>query len=401
MQNYSQALGYSQKSLELARELDLLDAQKDIHRQLADIYSSVGDYRKAYENHLLHKALYDSIYNVEEVARLTGLELQYAFEKEKQAEELEQQKKDAIQAEEEKRQLLVRNSLIIGCVLLALLFFVVYRSFLQNRRAHRILEQQNEKIEKQNKKITDSIEYAQRIQSALFPPVEKRKGILPDHFILHKPCDIVSGDFYWMAKKDKRVFIAVADCTGHGVPGALMSMLGVAILCETVNKKASIYASAILNQLRGRIIHSLHQRGRKDEARDGMEMALCIIDFEQLKIQFAGAYRPIYIIRKNELLEIKGDKMPIGIHGGKRRTFTNHEVVLEQDDCIYLSTDGYADQLGGPKRKSFKAKYLKELLLNNHHLEMQEQHRILESTMEEWRGELEQIDDMLLLGIRV
>ena len=282
-----------------------------------------------------------------------------------------------------------------------MLFFAVHRSFLQNRRAHRLLEQQNEKIEKQNKKITDSIEYAKRIQTALFPPVEKRKGILPDHFILYKPCDIVSGDFYWMAKKDKRVFIAVADCTGHGVPGAFMSMLGVAILCKTVNKKAAVYASGILNQLRGRIIHSLHQRGRKDEARDGMEMALCIIDFEQLKIQFAGAHRPLYIIRNNELMEIKGDKMPIGIHEGKRRTFTNHEVLLEQDDCIYLSTDGYADQMGGPNRKSFKTKYLKDLLLKNHHREMQEQHRILESTIEDWRGELEQIDDMLLMGIRV
>lgn len=400
-QNYHRALDYDLQSLKQARELRMVDAQKEIHRQLSEIYFAIGNYRKAYDNHLLYKTLYDSIYNVHEIAKLAGLEFQFEFEKEKQAAELEQQKKDAIQAEKEKRQLVVRNSLIIGCILLLLLFFAIHRSFLQNRKAHKILAQQKEEIESQNNKITDSIEYAKRIQSALFPPVEKRKGILPDHFILHKPCDIVSGDFYWMAKKDNRVFIAVADCTGHGVPGAFMSMLGVAILCETVNKKASVYANGILNQLRGRVIHSLHQTGKKDEARDGMEMALCIIDFKQRKIQFAGAYRPLYIIRKHQLIEIKGDRMPIGIFDGERRTFTNQEMVLDKDDCIYLSTDGYVDQIGGPKKKSFKSKYLKELLLKIHEKEMQEQHRILEATIEEWRGEIEQIDDMLLMGIRI
>lgn len=284
---------------------------------------------------------------------------------------------------------------------MAMLLFAIQRSLLQNRRAHRVLADQKHEIEFQNNKITDSIEYAKRIQSAVFPPIEKRKGILPDHFVLHKPCDIVSGDFYWMAKKDNRVFIAVADCTGHGVPGAFMSMLGVAFLCEIVNKKASVYANGILNQLRGRVIHSLHQTGRKDEARDGMEMSLCIIDFDQLKLQFAGAYRPLYIIKKQELLEFKADKMPIGIYEGKRRTFTNQDVQLEKDDCIYLSTDGYADQIGGPKRRSFKSKYLKELLLKIHEKEMKEQHRILDTTIEDWRGEVEQIDDILIMGIKV
>jgi serine phosphatase RsbU (regulator of sigma subunit) len=285
--------------------------------------------------------------------------------------------------------------------LTAILLLVILISYLGKRKANRILGEQKKEIEDQNNKITDSIEYARRIQSAVFPPVEKRKGILPDHFILHKPCDIVSGDFYWMAKKDKRVFIAVADCTGHGVPGAFMSMLGVAILCEIVNKKASVYASGILNQVRGRLIHALHQTGKNDETREGMEMALCIIDFEQRKVQYAGAYRPLYIVSKHELVEIKADKMPIGIYEGKRRTFTNREVVLEKDDCIYLSTDGYADQIGGPKRKTFKSKYLKELLLKIHDKEMKEQHSILEATIEEWKGDVEQIDDMLLMGIRV
>ena len=401
MENHDSALAYTRKSHELAEELKLLDAKKDIHRQLSDIFLAMGNYRRAYENHILYKQLYDSIYNVQEIARLAGLELQYTFEKEKQAIELEQQKKDAIQAEEDKRQKVFRNSLIIGLALSAILLFVILLSFLEKRKANRILAAQKKKIEIQNVKITDSIEYAERIQSAVFPPIEKRKGILPDHFVLHKPCDIVSGDFYWMAKKENRVFIAVADCTGHGVPGAFMSMLGVAFLCEIVNKKASVYANGILNQLRGRVIHSLHQTGKKDEARDGMEMALIIIDFDQRMLQFAGAYRPLYIIKNHELVELKADRMPIGIFDGRRRTFSNQEVVLDEDDCIYLSTDGFVDQIGGPKRRSFKSKYLKELLLKIHEKDMQEQHSILEKTHEKWKGEIEQIDDILIVGLRV
>jgi len=401
MEDHDRALAYTRKSHELALELKLLDAQKNTYRLLSDIYYSKGDYRRALENHIMHKELYDSIYNVQEIARLAGLEYQYRYEKEKQATELEQQKKDAIKAEEEKRQEIIRNSLIIGFILMAMLLFAIQRSFLQNRRAHRILAEQKKKIETQNNKITDSIEYAERIQSAVFPPIEKRKGILPDHFVLHKPCDIVSGDFYWMAKKENRVFIAVADCTGHGVPGAFMSMLGVAFLCEIVNKKASVYANGILNQLRGRVIHSLHQTGKKDEARDGMEMALAIIDFDQGKLQFAGAFRPLYIIKNHELVELKADRMPIGIYEGRRRTFSNQEVVLDKDDCIYLSTDGYADQIGGPKRRSFKSKYLKELLLKIHEKDMLEQHSILEKTHDKWKGEIEQIDDILIMGIKL
>ena len=278
--NHSKALDFSEKGLQIANDLKLLQAQERIYEQLSEIYYASRNYREAYQNHVLYRSLYDSIFNEKEISKFAGLEYQYMYEKEKQALELEQQKKDAIRAEEAKRQKVFRNSLIIGFALTALLLLVILISLLEKRKANRILAEQKQKIEIQNIKITDSIEYALRIQSAVFPPIEKRKGILPDHFVLHKPCDIVSGDFYWMAKKDNRVFIAVADCTGHGVPGAFMSMLGVALLCEIVNKKASVYANGILNQLRGRVIHSLHQTGKKDEARDGMEMSLCIIDFD-------------------------------------------------------------------------------------------------------------------------
>jgi len=400
-QDYSKALYFSNKGLQIADELKLLHAQERIYKLLSDVYFATKNYKRAYDNHVLYIALYDSVFNEKEIAKFTGLEYQYMYEKEKQARELQQQKKDAIQAEEAKQQQLVRNSLIIGFILMAMLLFAIQRSYLQNKRAHRILAEQKQEIEIQNSKITDSIEYAKRIQNAVFPPEEKRNSLLADHFILHKPCDIVSGDFYWMVKKENRVYVAVADCTGHGVPGAFMSMLGVALLCEIVNKRYAVYAHGVLNQLRSRVINSLHQTGKKDEARDGMEMALCIIDFDQRNLQFAGAFRPLYIVRNHKLVELKADRMPIGIYEGRRRTFTSQEVQLDSEDCIYLSTDGYADQIGGPKRRSFKSKYLKELLLKIHDKDMKEQKSILDTTIEEWRGEVEQIDDILLLGIKV
>ena len=273
------------------------------------------------------------------------------------------------------------------------------------KKSNELLEQKvirrTRKIEDQKNEITDSIQYAERIQHALFPPDETINELLPEYFILFKPRDIVSGDYYWMAKKESKVIIAVADCTGHGVPGAFMSMLGIAFLNEIVNKTVELRANEILNQLRGQVIRSLHQTGKEDEARDGMEIALCIIDFNKRKVQFAGAFSPMYLIRNHELIEIKADKMPIGIYDEEDQSFTNKEVQLSHNDLIYLFTDGYVDQIGGPRRKSFKSKYLRDLLLNIHVKNMEEQKNILEETIEDWKGEIDQIDDILIMGIKV
>ena len=399
--NYHSALEYTLESLELARELSLLDAQKDIHKQLSDIYYSLGSHRNAYENHLLYKELYDSIYNVQEITRLAGLELQYMYEKEKQAIELEQLKKDAIRAEEEKRQKVFRNSLIIGFALTAILLFVILISFLGKRKANRILAEQKREIENQNAKITDSIQYAERIQKALFPPEELMDELLPEHFIFNKPRDIVSGDFFWVSERDGKVVVAVADCTGHGVPGAFMSLLGISFLNDIVNKVSVLKAHEILFHLREHVIRSLRQQGRKDEARDGMDISLCIFDFKRRRMQFAGAFSQVFLIRNSELIVLKGDKMPIGISVRKDQLFTNKEMELEQNDNIYLFTDGFVDQIGGPKRKTFRTKYLKELLLKIHEKSMREQKSILQTTYDDWKGEIEQIDDILMMGIRI
>jgi len=398
---HSRALEFSHASLELAMELDLLDVQSKIHKQLSDIYVANNNYDLALENLVQHKELHDSIFSEEKIRRIAGLEFQYKQEKDIQVAELEQQKKDAILAEEAKRQKILRNYLILGILLMVLFVLLVLFSFFQKRKANHILGEQKREIEDKNKELTESIQYAKRIQSALFPPDSIIKNVLPNYFILHKPRDIVSGDYYWMTKKDGKVIVAIADCTGHGVPGAFMSMLGIAYLCELVNKTKIVRANGVLNQLRGRIIHLMHQTGRKDEARDGMEMALCIIDLEQRTVQYSGAFRPLYLVKSHELIEVKADKMPIGIYEEERHSFTNQQEQLDPGDCIYLFTDGFVDQTGGPRKKSFKSRYFKKLLLQIHDKEMDEQKNILDRTIEEWRGDIEQIDDILVLGIKV
>ena len=273
------------------------------------------------------------------------------------------------------------------------------------KEANQTLEQKvidrTRKIEAQNQEITCSIQYASKIQHALLPPDEELKKLLPSYFVLSKPRDIVSGDYYWLATKNDKVIIAVADCTGHGVPGAFMSILGVSFLNEIVNKAVTIRANEILNQLCGQVIKSLHQTGKNDEARDGMEMALCVIDFSKNKLQYSGAFRPLYLIHDGELKEFKGDSMPIGIYEEEDQSFTNTEMVFKKDDIIYLFTDGYVDQFGGAGRKKFMSENFKKLLNTIHNKPMPEQKKALEKKFEEWRGEVDQVDDILIVGIRM
>jgi sigma-B regulation protein RsbU (phosphoserine phosphatase) len=281
----------------------------------------------------------------------------------------------------------------------------------QNRKLFTDLEDANltlekkviertKKIESQRREITDSIQYASRIQSALLPEKEELDKHLPSYFILNKPRNIVSGDYYWLAHKDNKVVVAVADCTGHGVPGAFMSILGLAFLNEVLNQAESISANSILNQLRSHVIKSLHQTGKADEARDGMEMALCVVDFKKKRLQYSGAFRPLYMIRDDELIEFKGDSMPIGIYNEDDISFNNKELILNENDIIYMFTDGYIDQLGGPDRKTFKSKQFKQLLIDIHPKPLNEQKALLEKEYQAWRRDIEQIDDIMVMGIR-
>ncbi|MBE0675708.1 MAG: SpoIIE family protein phosphatase [Bacteroidales bacterium] len=256
-------------------------------------------------------------------------------------------------------------------------------------------------IAAQKQEITSSIEYASRIQHAMMPEESLFRKTFADHFILFRPRNIVSGDFYWIASEGGRVFFTAADCTGHGVPGAFMSMLGISALNDIINSDTTLSAATVLNLLRERIKQSLKQTGRQGEATDGIDMALCVFDSHSHTIEFSAAYNSMIHFRGAKITEYRGDRMPIGIFYGEKGNFTNHIIKLEKGDTIYLFTDGYADQFGGEGHTKYKIKNLKLLLSSVHDLPMMEQKRILEEEFDRWRGIQEQVDDITVIGIRV
>ena len=264
----------------------------------------------------------------------------------------------------------------------------------------KILQQKNI-IEQKNQAITGSIQYASRIQAAVLPPINFLTEWGIDNFILYKPKDIVSGDFYWGVRKQNRIFVAAVDCTGHGVPGAFMSMLGNAFLAEILNNKEMENAAMVLNFLRDEVINTLRQKGMAGETRDGMDISLCIIDREAGKLDFAGANNALYLIRDNNLTIVQADRMPIGIYYASVKLFTNKTLEIKKGDYFYLFSDGYADQFGGRNRKKFMYGPFQQLLLRNHYKPMNLQKEILDNTFEKWKGANEQIDDVLVIGLHL
>lgn len=293
---------------------------------------------------------------------------------------------------------------------------------LDNANAYEHIENQKTKIEYAHKQITDSLYYASKIQNAVLPDNATLALILPEHFILYKPRDIVSGDFYWIKQIKNFTIVATVDCTGHGVPGAFMSMLGGSFLNEIVTPGNLNSTGEILNRLRIKVKKSLHQKGREGEQKDGMDIAFYIIDTETLKLQFSGAYNPLYIIRQTnnetskepksknaiisqvldnkELIELKATRQPIAIYDNER-DFLTYKFQLKKGDCLYTFTDGFADQFGGNEGRKFKYKNFKKLLVDNCNKPMQEQHTILDNTIERWKNGQEQVDDILVIGVKI
>jgi serine phosphatase RsbU (regulator of sigma subunit) len=262
------------------------------------------------------------------------------------------------------------------------------------------ISEQRDKIEKQQKELAESLEYASSIQSALLPDMRYFNILFPESFILFRPRDIVSGDFYWYARKGSRIAITAADCTGHGVPGAFMSMLGISLLREIVNKEYITHPGVILRKLRKEIIRSLKQKGVEGEQKDGMDVSLISINPEKTLCQYAGANNPFYIIRKGELIEFRPDRMPIAIYQ-RMDKFTMHEIPLHEGDQLYLFSDGVADQFGGPRGKKMKYKGFQQLLLDISVLGMSGQEKALTDYISNWMGSLEQVDDMIVIGLKI
>ncbi|MBI3503017.1 MAG: SpoIIE family protein phosphatase [Bacteroidetes bacterium] len=266
---------------------------------------------------------------------------------------------------------------------------------------------QKEEIEYKNRNITDSINYAKRIQDAILPHYELMRSKFPESFILYRPKDIVAGDFYWFAEKEGKFIVAACDCTGHGVPGAFMSLIGYSLLNEVLLEKHFASPANALDAMKRGIIKSLGQTGQEGEQKDGMDMSLVSLEVSleenkmKQKLVYAGANNPLYLVRKGELIELNADKMPIGIYLGQDRPFVDKEITLEAGDTFYMFSDGYADQFGGKDGKKFTKKRFKDTLRSLEHTPMSRQKVLLENTMDEWLGENQQIDDVLVVGIRI
>ncbi|MFC2091072.1 PP2C family protein-serine/threonine phosphatase, partial [Bacteroidota bacterium] len=258
---------------------------------------------------------------------------------------------------------------------------------------------QRDKIAIQQKEIMDSIYYAQRIQRSMLPSREILEKLLPEHFVLFKPRDIVSGDFYWAAEQNNSIYFTASDCTGHGVPGAFMSMLGIGFLNEILNKVNDIEPNEIMNLLRNNLIEALHQKGESGENKDGMDMVMCRFDPKEMNLTFASANNPLYHFSKGELNRYKGDSMPVAIHENMD-PFNLKKIKVSKGDRVYLFSDGYADQFGGPKSKKLMSKRFREMILSTMEENMSRQGELLDIAFVEWKGDIEQVDDVVVIGIQ-
>ncbi len=449
----NQALETALKALEEADILALIQEEAEISYTLADIYSILGDYEKAYFYQSEYVILEDEIYNQEKEEQIAELQNSYELDRVQREIDKKERQIDLLNKDREIWQLL--TIIIIGGLLfLVITVAIQYRSNLQKRKANQLLraqyleiqhkneeitaqsqaiELQNSQIEKQrdeiahkNQNIQSSIMYALRIQQAMLPNQEKIDEALPLHFIYYRPRDIVSGDFYWFTKTDatpifeemadirgrqrvlsgfenEKIVLAAVDCTGHGVPGAFMSMIGDSLLNQIINDKGIIHPDEILYEMNLGILKALHQA--ENNNKDGMDIALCVIDQEEKTIEFAGAKNSLLYMQDRKLREIKADIHSVGgwqLGDQAERQFSKHKIsYAEEPITFYIYSDGYQDQFGGPDDRKFMRRRFKELLYDIHQEPMTYQEEILDKTFLEWKGEGSQMDDILVIGVRL
>ena len=359
IKDYNQAIYHHQMAMSAAKEMGEKLLVSEIYRNIADAYKEINDYQQAFECLQFHDEIKSKVLTTNNEVIINVMQTQFELE----------------QSEKEKE---------------------IYK--LKNYE----LAKANKLIESKNKDITDSIKYAKHIQEASLPDKSLMDKHLKDYFVLYRPKDIVSGDFYWFAEKENRVFVAAVDCTGHGVPGAFISIVGQNLLRQALQESKLRNAAEMLDEVNRLFNLTIRQTFEESTVRDGMDMSLCIIDYDAMTMQFAGAFNPLFLIRANELTKFVADKFPIGIFIGEEvRKFTNYQIKLQKQDVIYMSSDGFADQFGGDEGKKLKNKFFHQILLNNHLLEMHQQKTNLENYHLQWRGNYEQVDDILVIGIRV
>ncbi len=441
LEKYNLALDYFNKYLQLSKEMESIEDLRRCYEHLSLIHSKLNNYKKAFEYQVLFKQMQDSIINSDNTKKITQLEMNFEFEQKEREQTLIQQQKDAVKTIELKKQKLIKNAFIAGFILTLIFSFFIFRSYRINKKKNIILAaqkneileknfvlyQQNEEItaqrdeietqkdeivkqhniiEVKNKNITDSIRYAQQIQQAIHPKDELIKTHLPHSFIFLKPKDIVSGDFYWVSSNEDQniVYFSAVDCTGHGVPGAFMSIVGHNLLKQALNEQKLTSPSQIIDFISKNIYQQFRKQNESDTnyVKDGMDLALCKLNKEKLLLEYAGVHNPLYLIRNKQLTEYKADNYPIGEpFCNDFLNYTNQHIYLQKEDVIYIFSDGFIDQFGGEKRKKFLNHRFKQTLLDLHSLPMEEQKTGLEKILTEWKGMNEQIDDILIMGVKI
>ncbi|MEW6468215.1 MAG: tetratricopeptide repeat protein, partial [Bacteroidota bacterium] len=382
-------------SLSISRAINYRDGIKDTYKSLSELFEKRANYRLAHEYFKKYSELKDSLLNEKVTKQVSEMNIKYDTEKKQKKIELlnkEKEKQAAIASAENKR-----KNTIISAITGGALLILVFSVFLFNR--FQVIRKQRNIITEKNKEITDSITYAKRIQEAILPLEDSFRKLFPESFILYRPKDIVSGDFYWLAEKNNKIIFAVVDCTGHGVPGAFMSLIGFSLLNQIVKEQNITTPAEILKELSKGINLSFKQN-ELSEVKDSMDIAICSFDKEKNSLEYAGAYRPLFYFKQSQFHETKSDKKAIGDFD-EYTSYTNHKLELQRGDSIYIFSDGYTDQFGGEKGKKFKNKQFEDKLLAIQSKSMSEQKKILEETFLSWKGSLEQIDDILIIGVRI
>jgi serine phosphatase RsbU (regulator of sigma subunit) len=434
--DYAKALDAAQESMQIARELQYPASIRNAARQLSYVYKNNGRYKEGWQSYELYIEMRDSLRNDETQKAAERQQLKYEFDKEQALKEAEHENELALQkAKDEKKEAVreeesQRQNIIIGfgaAVLLIVMVFALflYRRFQITRDQRNIISSQKQAVEAQkqqletthtqlaskNKEVIDSINYAQRIQEAFLRNEKYENASLPDHFVLYRPKDIVSGDFYWVLEKQGYMYLAVADCTGHGVPGAFLTMLGTSILNEMNAPEKLLTPAEILDQLRDRIVKELgYGATEKEESndgswlKDGMDISLIRYHLQNGELMWAGANNPLCVLRAEassyQLVEYAPNKQPVGYHPDSE-PFTNHNVDVKSGDSFYLFSDGFQDQFGGEKGKKYKSKRFREKLLSIVDQSTEKQLTLLETEFDEWKGQLEQLDDVCVIGVKV
>ena len=391
------------KGLKLGKELGYPHTIRTAAYILFAIYKAENNGMKALEMHELYIQMRDSLKNENSQQTIIKQQAKFEYESKKTIDDAEHEKQLAIEKEEKAKQRVIIYSVISGLVLLAIFLFFVFNRLQLTRRQKNVIENQKievedskQQLEQKNKEITDSIQYAKRIQSAILPSDKLVKEYLQDSFILYKPKDIVAGDFYWMESVGNKTLFAAADCTGHGVPGAMVSVVCNNGLNRSVREHGLTEPGKILDKTREIVVNEFKKSA--EDVRDGMDIALCSLEGNTL--QYAGAHNPLWIVRNGELLETKANKQPIGQFENPT-PYTTHTIELQKGDSVYLFSDGYIDQFGGEKGKKFKSKPFKNLLISIADKNMQEQRNLIDKAFINWKGDIEQVDDVCVLGFKV